>query len=290
MGLFDRQDDEANRPAILKELDSFNDAPGFGMMGILEQQMQQESGTEEKTQDVPAKEEKEEKTPEVDYEKVYAPLNTSIQELGSRMDTRLSQVERLAAQRPQVQQQEQTPAYDPEEPVFRGQYEQTRQSIEQKIHQNGLDNIYTRAVAELAEFNRSHPDSKISIADVRRTWDQALANGQTDVNQWRAVDWSALYEAGYSRQVAPERDKELATLRKENEELKKQVSKKSSTGQQQQRQEQLSPAVARTSTRSIESPTNVRDDDDVTHLPSFKKGKSFKSYANELKRSGKFNF
>lgn len=290
MGLFDRNaDDDENRSAILKELDSFNDAPGFGMMGILEQQLgEQEAPAEEKP--ATTEEKKEDKPAEVDH---YAPLNTSIQELSSKVDNRLSQVERQLTQRPQVQQQPPAPLnYDPEEPVFRGHYEQRQQSFEEQVRATALDNVYTRAFAELAEFNRRNPDSKITISEVRSNIDKAIAEGNNDPKGWRAVDWTSLYQAGHNQRVGPERDKEIDRLRKENEDLKKQVSSKSSTGQQQRRQEQLSPAVARTatSTRSIESPTNVRDNDDVTHLPSFKKGKSFKSYAKEIQRSQGLKF
>jgi hypothetical protein len=282
MGLFDDKSDD-HRPAILAELDSFNDAPAFGMMGILEQQL-----GDEQAQGKPDEKEEGQKTETkpVDPEQYYAPLNSSIQELGSRVDNRLNDMERSINETKQAATRQSAPApaidYDPDEPVSRGSYETRMQQLAQFAYEGQLNTEYTKAQLHLAHFKMANPDFKITPAELEQTWNRGV--GQ-DLQKARNINWNALFEQSYNAQQAPNRDrdaKELAQLRKEKAEWQAAQTKPASRNQRIE--QPVSPAVGTRSARSIESVTNHTSDDDIVNLPSFKKGKSFKSYAKEVMR------
>jgi hypothetical protein len=271
---------EDSRPAILKELDSFNPAPGFGMLGILDEQLGE-------TQTETPEPESEDTKPEVkepDYERAYAPLNSSIQELGYRMDSRIADIERRFEQQQVTQQPLRTVSeYDPEQPVTMGQFMEMQRSIENHgrvANDAQIRAEYLRAHLEYERFKSRNPDFGVTPQDLDVSFNRFLAN---DVNKARNTNWTGHFEQIYQQTAQPKMKARIAELEKELADAKKKT-----TGRSESRsQERISPATATARsapTGTVSSPTQSGSNIDVINLPSFRKGKSFKSFANDLKR------
>lgn len=274
---------EDHRSDILKELDTFNTAPEFGMMGILQEQMQEK-------EDAPVKEEeKEEPKPEIkepDYEKAYAPLNTSIQELGYRMDTRVADLERKLSEAQQVSQQQYQPPtqqYDPEAPVTMAQLVALQNDIQQNGRQAQEAQMraeYLRAHLEYERFKTRNPDFNVTPQDLDVSFQRFMSN---DLNKARNTNWTGHFAQIYEQTAQPRMKGRIAELEKQVEELTKKASRSTSEPSQS-----ISPATgsARPATARavVSAPTQNTSEIDIVNLPSFRKGKSFKSFANDIKR------
>jgi hypothetical protein len=280
--------DDDNRPEFLKQLDSFNTAEEFGMPGILKEQIESER---EPAQE---REAKEAKPVEIDYEKGYAPLNSSIQELGYRLDNRVADIERNLDQKiqnlapRQEQQSAQVPSYlqgmDPDMPVSAAQLHAMYQE-----YQAGLNNLskshteaqlrteHMRAHVEYERFAAQNPDFKkmVSPQEIDQNFQRFVGN---DLNRAKSINWTGNFAQLYNQQTQPRQAARIAELEKEIESLKKRPAT----------QERISPATsssaAPTSRSSAISSVTNPDSADITHLPSFAKGKSFKSFAADIKK------
>jgi hypothetical protein len=278
-----------NRPAILKELDNFNTAPSFGMEGILAEQLGQRAETSEPISE-PEKEEREEaeerEAKEPDYERAYAPLNSSIQELGYRMDSRIADLERTVHDQrvqPQAQQAPQPIPYDPDAPVTMAHLVSIQQELQKTA---GLTNEaqmraeYLRAHLEYERFKSRNPDFALTPQEVDTAFTRFMAN---DLGRAKNTNWTGHFAQLYEQTQRPRAQARMKELEAKVEELTKKLSRKENA------QPKLSPATATQpspATRTvIESPaTNALTDNDIINLPSFRKGKSFKSFGNDLKR------
>jgi hypothetical protein len=268
-----------NRPQILKDLDDFNTAPEFGMMGILQEQLNEQAPepAEPPKEDKPAEPAK----PEYDYEKAYAPLNSTIQELGYRMDARIGDIERnLAQQRQQVPQPE--PQYDPEQPVTMAQLVALQQEVRNTGRQSEdaqLRSEYLRAHLEYERFKHRNPDFTVTPQEI-----DAAFSRHMDLNRARNTNWTGHFAQIYEQTTQPRMKNRIAELEKQVEELSKKATRAEAPPKP------ISPATATqrsasgaTSSRIIESPASGSQLD-IVNLPSFKKGKSFKTFANDIKR------
>jgi hypothetical protein len=278
------------RSEILKELDTFNTAPEFGMLGILAEQESQ-SKPEPQIETQPEKEEK--PTPEVDYSKVYAPLNTSIQELSYQQGTRLDNLERtlhelrnnLSARQEQLSSATPAPNFDPDAPVTMAQYmeivnrqRQAEQSFQQRQDQLSLESARLNAHLALSEYKRSHPEFGMTPVDLDRAFQTGVSRNRNEVLN---ANWHALFDQVYNQTVLPQRTAELDSLRKKVTELEQEL--KSSKKQSAPATSQISPPT-RTTTRSIQSPAVNSADLDIHNLRSFRKQGHWKEYARDIKR------
>ena len=286
---------EDNRPEILKDLDSFNTAPEFGMLGVLQEQEAKFREQQKETSEPEPKPEPKEEPDDDSYTKVYAPLNTSIQELNYQQSNRLENLERslndvrnLVGARMAPQQPSLPPNYDPDMPVTMAQFmeiDRRQREAEQRslnaYNQTATENAYLRAHLSLSQYKAEHPDFPMTVNELDRAFHSTAARNPAEV---RNANWTSMFDTLYNQTVLPKRAAELDTLKKQNEDLQRQL-KEAKEGQRTQRQpEAMSPATRTISRNVIQSPTNTPGDLDVVNLRSFKKGASFKSYAGDLKR------
>jgi hypothetical protein len=278
---------EDNRPEILKELDSFNTAKEFGLMGILAEQEQAKELPEEQ----PAKEEKKPE-PEIDYTKAYAPLNTSIQELGYQSNNRLDALERslhelknglTSAQAQRQETFQPPPNYDPEAPVTMREYmeqqtklRQIEQAFTQRSEQFALDQARLNAHLTLAEYKRLRPDFNITQQELDRAFYNAASRNKQDVLN---VNWAAQFDQYYNQTVLPKKvadfesaQKKIQALEDEIKTLKKKTPEAAAP---------LSPAT-RTTSRAIQSPAQAGDLD-VNNLRSFRRQGHWKEFSRDIK-------
>jgi hypothetical protein len=282
--------DDDNRPEFLKQLDTFNTAEEFGMPGILKEQIEQKAADREPSREREAKPAAER---EIDHE-AYAPLNSSIQEMAHRFDNRFADMERMVDQKMQnlsprrEQETERVPSYlqglDPDMPVSVAQmqamyqeYRSNNDGLTRQSNEAQLRTEHMRAHLEYERFKSQNPDfaKMVTPQEIDQNFQRFIGN---DVNRAKSINWTGNFATLYNEQAQPRYQSRIAELEKEVADLKKRPTN----------QERISPATSSTpapTSRSsaIESVTNS-DSFDVTHLPSFQKGKSFKSFANDLKR------
>lgn len=291
----DATDLKDNRSEALKFLDTFNTAPEFGMLGILQEQEQEmarqlkaqqaEKETEEPTGE-PSPEPKEDE--EVSKIRNYFdPINSSVQELARNIDARFTDMERRFESRPSERQQQSQPFpanLDPEAPVTMQQLWQLNQEWQGYLgqaHQNTLqarlDSARLSAHVELERYRQQNPGFNISAEQFDRMYQGHVGN---DLGKATGTNWRGLFELTY----APVRTQNLQT---ENAELKKKLEgyEKGKGQTKKSPSEPISPSVpARRTAPAISSPTQAEfgGDDDIINLRSFQKGKSFKSFANDI--------
>lgn len=281
---------EDTRPEILKELDTFNTAPEFGMHGILQEQFQER---QEIPEPEPTPEPEPEENKESDYRKAYAPLNTSIQELSYQQGSRLDNVERslgeirgLLGTRAAETAQPLPPNYDPDMPVTMAQFvelDRRQKQIEQAAQNNygqiALENAYLRAHLSLAQYKTLHPDFPMSQQELDRAFHNTASRNPVEV---RNANWTSMFDTLYNQTVLPKRNAELEELKKKNETLERQL-KEAKEGRKDQSRS-VSPSTRTTSRSVVASPTQGPSDLEILNLRSFKKGASMKTFGNDLKR------
>lgn len=296
-----------HRPAILKEIDSFNDAPGFGMMGILAKE-QGEGQAPESLSPSPR-----EQASSPDWEdaiaKGYAPLNTSIQEVNRKYDSRMSGIEQqnqmLMNQNQQIMQllqqqsQRQEQAYreqiDPDTPISYGylqqslqpisQMQQEQQEIKRALHAQALRNEYTHALTELERFRIANPNVPVNKEQVDRVFTDYVRG---DYSKAAAIDWRQHFD----QKAATHSMGEMETLRAENAKLKQQLEGRpaQTPANKVPPEQRLSPATkpGQRTEQAIHSPVQQGDSvTDITSWKSFRQKGRFKPFGKELgKRLG----
>ena len=286
-------DTDNKRLAILDELDKFNTAPAVDslMLGILAEQEAQANrlGGEPEPQPEPAPPSPPEPKPEDEPKQIpndYLPLNTSIQELNGRIDSRITGLERAIANlsnsfsQPR-QQQPQTPAYDPDMPVSMQHVMElaNRQEMAYRVAQQAYKhNLSTRAHMELHRFQQQNPDFKMDPAQLDFAIDAMARDNKLD--QLEGTNWRGHFEQMYAPQRAQRFDaqaKQIESLQKELETLKKQASKTPAPAQP------VSPATGRGSRGPAAISTPLQQSDDaVVNLKSFRQKGNFKGFAKDL--------
>lgn len=278
--------EEFKRPAILDEMDeTFNTAPieeaGGIMQGILNEQSETSVVERPETTVVESKKE---------LPNDYLPLNSSIQELTkivtdkfSHYDKRFndlsSNFDTVRQPAPAAQPQQPSYQYDPEAPVTMAHLQQMVQAYtgvnntSQEAYKNSAK---TRGLVEFMRFKQENPDFVMDPMDIDRTVDKAFQVGQpqmvTNAN-WRG-HFENLYSEVRTTKLA-DSAKRITELEKELETLKKRPVPTTTTP--------VSPAVGKTNSRAIETPTS-EPNEDITKIKSFSQKGNFKGFGNELKR------
>lgn len=287
--------EENKRLSILDELDQFNTAPQRDslMLSILAEEEGRTSGDTQAGEPVgdsaevnAAESDEPSKALPQDH---YLPLNTSIQDLSSRVDNRISGIERsiqnLTSNISQQRQQQRAPEpqYDPNAPVEWQHVDSLakRQDISHSMAVRAFkSNMMTRAHLELDRFQRSNPDFKFNPAEIDHAVNQLVNDGRFE--QLEATNWAAAFSQMYepSRNARYESQaKELDALKKELESLKKQQARHAPPS------EPVSPATGRSSRSpaAISSPLQSSGVDDIADMKSFRQKGNFKGFANDLK-------
>lgn len=288
--------DDNKRLSILDELDKFNTAPQADslMLGIL---AEEEAGRapnrfaipDEPEAPAPAPDETEPeapKTPEAPDH--YLPLNTSIQDLNNRFDSRIAGIERaiqsltgsLSQQRQQPQQEQQY-QYDPDMPVT-GHQMQALAQRQELAYRMGLtaykNNLATRAHLEYQRFKSANPDFNFDPQQIDFAIDQMARDGKLE--QLESTNWRGHFEQMYAPQRQTRYDeqaKQIESLQKELETLKKHSPRPAAKPQP------VSPATGRSSRGpAISSPLTESQDDAVVNLKSFRQKGNFKGFARDL--------
>ena len=182
------------RPEILKEMDEFNTAPEFGMLGILQEEealirkaerIEREEKEGRDTEDRPASQrqaDERDKNAQEDNYKYYAPLNESIQDQRRHTDERLNEfgnrfdrLERaIAESRPQPQYQP-PPGYDPEAPIMMSHLEpmeRTLRGAHQLTVETALENQRLKAHLMLRDFKTQNPDFALSPQELDQAFNR----------------------------------------------------------------------------------------------------------------------
>ena len=270
------------RPDFLRQLDDLNDAPGFGMPGIIAQQEAQEAArANQNTQSA---------APTIkDPEDHYAPLNTSIQELGrsvasgfSRFDQELANLRQQYAQPVQQGQQQQQPQYDPDGLVVYKQiqgFESEIGNLKKENQQLGLTAIKALARAEYADYGSEHPEFKkgLSKADLDKA---VTAIYNHDPRAAIQIDWKQHFDNTFQPAVRSETER----LRLENEQLKKQLN----GGRSQPPAQPLSPALSNPSRGSggvpeAQDTARPAANGDGSNLRSFHKKGNFRQFGRDFR-------
>lgn len=298
-----------NRPEILKQLDDFNTADMSGgiLQGILEEQLEEQGEREDRfdrsteRQDDGGRErlspDRTEAPEPVDH---YAPLNTSIQQLASQQERSYSQMQdELAAMRQQQaderrqyqqqnQYQQQQQNVDYEAPVTYAQHarlEQAHNEVRGYLGQQHAASQYQRAQNEYLMYKLNNPDYSLTPAEFNTAYKRFVGN---DPGKAATVDWAGVHSKTHMDQRQPRMQADIERLTKENEDLKKRLDGGGSGGARKPAGRQdarpVSPAL-RPAGRAVSSPLSA-DGDSVVNLPSFAKGRSFKTYGRELQRGG----
>lgn len=285
--------EDNKRLSILDELDKFNTAPAADslMLGILQEQegaSRSPVGEEPEPQPEPAPQ------PEPDDKRDlpdnYLPLNTSIQDLNSRFDSRIAGLERSIQslvgglqqqQQRQAPAQPAAPAYDPDMPVtaYHMQELANRQDL---AYQMGLKaykhNLSTRAHLEYQRFKSEHPDFNLDPQQLDYAIDQMARDNKLE--QLEGTNWRGHFEHAYEPQRRTQFEaqaKQIDTLTKEIETLKKARSAAPS--------QPVSPSTGRSSRgpAAISTPLQSSNDDVIVGMKTFRQKGNFKGFANDLK-------
>lgn len=293
-----------NRPEILKQLDDFNTADmSEGILqGILNEQFSEQAEQEQRisrTEDRQEERIREPKTAAPEEKEpldLYAPLNTSIQQLASQQQQSYSELQQELAAMRQVQQEErrqyqqtqqqfQQQNYDQEAPVSYGQYarlEQAHNEVRGYLGQQHAQSQYQRAQNEYLMYKINNPDYALTPAEFNQAYRKFVGNEPAKA---ASVDWAGVHAKSHMDQRQPQLMSENDRLRKENEDLKKRLDSGSRRQAPAQDARAVSPAI-KPAGRAVSSPLNSSDGADVVNLSSFGRGKSFKNYGRELVRGG----
>jgi len=281
--------EEFKRPAMLDELDKFNTAPPADsiMQSILKEEeanaqtTRQAEITDESVQTEPVKKE---------LPSDYLPLNSSIQELNNKVDQRLNGIERTLIQRldnlsstvrqPQPQQQPQDPfhGYDRETPLTLEHISpltQRTQAANDMAFRAYVRSEYTRAQLEYERFKQTHPEFDLNPQEIDHAVGQMVSNGKW--SELENVNWRGHFEqlnAPKTQAKYSELEKKYEALQKEIEGLKKRPAASVPSTP-------VSPAVGRSPTRAIESPTSLPNDD-VLQMKEFRQKGNFKGFGKRI--------
>ena len=285
-----------HRPAILQELDDYNTADMSDgiMLGILNEQQGQEKdfkqwqqereGSPKEEGEPRAKQEPQEKPPE-DY---YAPLNSSIQDLRRSQEQTITDLRNEISQLRGDQQERaraaSRPHVDPETPLTYGHVEPLARAMEdwqKAAYQSSMRSEYQRAQLEYLHFKTANPDFSVSPQELDEAFRRYCGN---DLNLAQKTPWTAHFGTMYQNQTGPAMAKERDALRQERDALKQKLERYEKSPRNESQAQPLSSSL-RPGGRAIQSPID-QTVDDVVQLGSFKKGKSFKSFGQELLRKG----
>jgi hypothetical protein len=201
------------------------------------------------------------------------------------MDARVADLERQLAQSREAalsHQQMQQLQYDPDQPVTMAQLMALQSEIQgagRQAQEAQLRAEHLRAHLELQRFKGRNPDFAVSDQDLDNVFSRVIGN---DINKARMANWTGHFAQLHEQTAGPRMKSRIAELEKEVEELKKKSTKAPAP------EARISPATSSsptaTSRATIQSPAQNRGELDVVNLASFKKGKGFKAYANDIKR------
>lgn len=297
--------EENSRLAILDELDGFNTAPPAEsiMQSILQEEEAKASKLKDfenfrtRSEDEPIEPTEPTEPVEPEGAKIpdaYATLNPSIQELRTQQQefaSRFSGLERslqsLASSISAQTQQARQPAqeqYDPDLPITAA-HMQTLAQRQQVAYDMSVkaykQNISTRAHLEYQRFKSENPDFQFDPSNIDGAIEAMSRDGKLE--QAEGANWRGQFEQLYAPQRTQKFEgqaKEIETLRKELEGLKKTAARTPSTPQP------ISPSTGRSSRApaAISSPVGQSLDDKIVNMKSFRQKGNFKGYAKDLIR------
>lgn len=292
--------EDNKRLAILDELDKFNTAPQADslMLGILQEEEASRGRLNLQNEDVPLQDPADpaqEEKPGTSVPDNYLPLNTSIQELQGKFDSRISGLERSIQSlvntqsqvRQPVQQQQQQPNYDPDMPVTAhhlmqlAERQEMAYNMSMKAYKN---NISTRAHLELQRFQAKNPDYQLDPVEVDNAINQMERDG--NLSQLEKTNWQGYFQADY----APQRETRYQDQSKQIEKLQKELeSLKKNSARSTQPTQPVSPSTGRSSRSpaAISTPLTQSSEDEIVGLKSFRQKGNFKGFANDIKSIGR---